>query len=461
MSLNALLFSKSPETVQLPAAAVEDLGIRIDVCSDIFSAIKKGTQQSFSCLIVDWSDRPEVGFLLKRARESAANRNAAAIAIVDHVPSPVEAHENHLDFFIHRPIAAEEVREVLAKACRQMKGQMQAALDAELVGPLERVETRQASNEPESPNSVSRSAAADSPSPEEPKTDFEDLERQETLPLDEPAIDETERRRARPVIGFRMLCAVVLTLVAAFCVWRSRDTMLYLAHTHEGILQVARESMAALVSTRRPGAQPPQLQMAQGEQDAYFSRTPQNTNARPTLALIPVEADLPEGSRRLRKAFDFPLPRPELMRSDPPPLHVRRPQVPESLRGAPPITRPVVAPSGSGPIVPVSITLPQIPQFTEAAHLSEEAARTLLIRSVDPVYPPEAAAQNLEGPVVLQALIGRDGSVEDLKIVRGYFVLGLAAIAAVQQWQFQPYLLNGHAAKAQTLLTVNFSRPSN
>jgi TonB family protein len=461
MSLNALLFSKSPATAQLPAAAVEDLGIRIDVCSDIFSAIKKGTQQSFSCLIVDWADRPEVGFLLKRARESAANRNTVAIAIVDHVPSPVEAHENQLDFFIHRPIAAEEVREVLAKACRQMKGQMQAALDAELVGPLERVETRQASNEPENPNSVPGAEAPASP-PDEPQMDFEDLEREEeTAPADEPLFEEAKHRRSRPVIGFRMLCAAVLTLVAAFCIWRSRDTVLYLAHTHEGIFQVARESMAALVSSRRPGAQPAHIQIAEEQQDAYFSRTPQNTNARPTLALIPVEADLPEGSQRLRKAFNFPLPTPELMRSDPPPLHVRHPQVPESLRGAPPITRPVVAPSGSGPIVPVSITLPQIPQFTEAAHLSEEAARGLLIRSVDPVYPPEAAAQNLEGPVVLQALIGRDGRVEDLKIVRGYFVLGRAAIAAVQKWQFQPYMLNGHAAKAQTLLTVNFTRGSN
>jgi protein TonB len=109
--------------------------------------------------------------------------------------------------------------------------------------------------------------------------------------------------------------------------------------------------------------------------------------------------------------------------------------------------------------MPVSTPVPPIPQFSEPVHLSEEAARAMLVHSVDPVYPPEAGAQNFHGPVVLQAMIGRDGTVEDLKIVRGYFVLGRAAIAAVKQWRFQPYMLNGHPAETQTVLTVNFSRP--
>jgi len=61
--------------------------------------------------------------------------------------------------------------------------------------------------------------------------------------------------------------------------------------------------------------------------------------------------------------------------------------------------------------------------------------------------------------VVLQAIISRDGSIEDLKLVRGAFVLSKAAIAAVKQWRFQPYTLNGHAAQTQTTITINFSAP--
>jgi TonB family protein len=458
MTLNALLFSKSPETAELPASAIKDSGIRIEVCSDIFNAIEKGTKRSFSCLIVDWSDRPEAGFLLKRARESAANRNAVAIAIVDHVPAPVEADENRLDFFIHRPIAADEVREVLVKACTQIKGRVQASLDAELLGPLEKFETGRAPAEPEDPNPVSVAPEAPKPQMGEPEADFQDLGPQESTSTNEPVIEESEWIRSRPVVRFRTVCAVVLVLAAAFCVWRSRKTVLYLVHTHEGSFHVLRESVAALL-TNRFGARPVRLQVTENQQDAYFSRNPQSADDPSTLGLIPAEVSLPEAAVRFPKAFAFPLPTPELMHSDPPPLHVQRPRVPESLRGAAPITRPVVATVVPAQMMPVSTPLPPIPQFSEPVPLSEEAARALLVHSVDPVYPPEAVAQKLHGPVVLQAMIGRDGSVEDLKLVRGYFVLGRAAIAAVKQWQFQPYRLNGRAAKTQTVLTVNFSRP--
>ncbi len=112
-------------------------------------------------------------------------------------------------------------------------------------------------------------------------------------------------------------------------------------------------------------------------------------------------------------------------------------------------------PASAPVILPVSTQ-----QFSEPVAVSEDAARALLIHSVNPSYPPEAASQKLRGPVVLQAIVGRDGSVEDLKIVRGSFVLSKAAIAAVKQWRFQPYTLNGHAAQMQTLLTINFSPQS-
>jgi len=114
-------------------------------------------------------------------------------------------------------------------------------------------------------------------------------------------------------------------------------------------------------------------------------------------------------------------------------------------------------------MMPVSSPQPQLEiqssSSNEPVAVSEQAARAMLVHSVDPVYPPEAAAQKLHGPVVLQALVGRDGSVEDLKIVRGYFILGRAAIVAVKQWRFQPYSVNGHAASTQTVITINFSGP--
>jgi protein TonB len=88
--------------------------------------------------------------------------------------------------------------------------------------------------------------------------------------------------------------------------------------------------------------------------------------------------------------------------------------------------------------------------------IPEEMSRALLTHQVFPSYPLEALRAGLQGTVVLQALVGRDGSVEDLKLVQGYFALGNAAIAAVKQWRFRPYRLNGEIVEMQTLLTLTF-----
>jgi len=60
---------------------------------------------------------------------------------------------------------------------------------------------------------------------------------------------------------------------------------------------------------------------------------------------------------------------------------------------------------------------------------------------------------------VLQVAIGRDGSVQELKLVKGYFVLAKSAIAAVKQWKFRPYSVNGRALETQTTITVTFTYP--
>jgi protein TonB len=76
-----------------------------------------------------------------------------------------------------------------------------------------------------------------------------------------------------------------------------------------------------------------------------------------------------------------------------------------------------------------------------------------------PSYPEQAVKAGLQGPVTLQAWIGRDGTIQDLKLVRGSFLLGQAAYRAVKQWRYQPYLINGRAVEAETFVTVDFRLP--
>src|SRR6266853_694164 len=167
MAFRALLFSKSSETSTAMTAACKSTGIRAEVCSDIFTAIEKAKTQAFSCVIVDWADQPEATFLLKRAHESAPNRDTLAVTIVDHDPTQVELRDNRLDFLIYRPISAEEANAVLAKACEQM--QPLSAEDA-----VESSAEADASSE--GPSAVSDVGAAAEPSHQDPPVGFREAD---------------------------------------------------------------------------------------------------------------------------------------------------------------------------------------------------------------------------------------------------------------------------------------------
>lgn len=96
----------------------------------------------------------------------------------------------------------------------------------------------------------------------------------------------------------------------------------------------------------------------------------------------------------------------------------------------------------------------------EPVTLPEASAWSLLVAPVDPVYPESAKAGGQRGSIVLQVVIGRDGTVQDAKFQQGSLVFARAAIEAVKQWRFKPYTLNGRAVSAQTVITLNFKPPS-
>jgi protein TonB len=74
-----------------------------------------------------------------------------------------------------------------------------------------------------------------------------------------------------------------------------------------------------------------------------------------------------------------------------------------------------------------------------------------------PVYPDLARSVRLQGHVVLAIVIGKDGSVEEIKLVSGHPLLAPAAMEAVKQWTYKPTMLNGQPVQVQTQVTVNFS----
>ena len=80
-----------------------------------------------------------------------------------------------------------------------------------------------------------------------------------------------------------------------------------------------------------------------------------------------------------------------------------------------------------------------------------------LITQVRPVYPPLAKQARISGTVELSAIIGKDGRVQDLKVVRGHPLLVQAALDAVKNWVYRPTLLNGEPVEVSTTIDVNFT----
>ena len=456
MSYRALLFSKAPDFNAVLSEACHKAGIILEPCDDIFLAIEKGTKQSFSCAIVDWSEQPEAGFLLKRIRESAQNTAAVAIAFVEHDPSTAEMRDHRLDFLIYRPIEPKETADVLKKAAEKMP-EVKLPASARQTAPPE-AETPSIPSAPspfQDAQQSRKSQAADPAHASEPPMDLDTTDLETTDFQNEESAEDFPP--PTPRLQWKSALAAALALAAAFCLWSARDTISYLASSPGNRSRIFKDSLSALFflsSGNTPsGSAPTDVPV-----DTYVSRSSGQSDSHLRLGVVDSETNVTTSSVPLRQAPDFPLPTASYEPPPPPPNPFHRGTVPDSLRGSPQMPPPVVVttqaptPASAPAVIPVNTQ-----QFNEPVAVSEEAARALLVHSVAPVYPSEAAAQKLHGPVILQATIGRDGAVEDLKILRGSFVLSKAAIAAVKHWRFQPYTINGHPAEIQTLLTINFS----
>jgi len=89
--------------------------------------------------------------------------------------------------------------------------------------------------------------------------------------------------------------------------------------------------------------------------------------------------------------------------------------------------------------------------------LTPEIANTYLIQRVEPVYPEQARQDHLEGVVVVEAIVSQDGTVREAKVVSGDAQLAAAAVNAVRQWRFKPYLVNGSPVAFQTQISLSFA----
>lgn len=101
-----------------------------------------------------------------------------------------------------------------------------------------------------------------------------------------------------------------------------------------------------------------------------------------------------------------------------------------------------------------------VPNVPQRVRISQGVTKGLLIHRVEPTYPPLARAARVQGEVILSAVIDTNGQITNLQLVSGHPMLVPAALAAVKEWRYKPYLLNGTPVEVETTITVIFSLTS-
>ncbi len=109
-----------------------------------------------------------------------------------------------------------------------------------------------------------------------------------------------------------------------------------------------------------------------------------------------------------------------------------------------------------GMISSTPVAVPKI-ATPQRVRVSSGVQSGLLIRKVNPSYPPLARQARIQGVVLLQAEISKEGNIINLQLISGHPMLAPSAIEAVKQWRYKPYLLNGEPVEVETQIQVNFT----
>ena len=140
--------------------------------------------------------------------------------------------------------------------------------------------------------------------------------------------------------------------------------------------------------------------------------------------------------------------------------------------------RPAVSATSQTPLAPPSIALPGpetsdstlagivstkvvVPKtMPETLRLSQGVSQGLLIKKVAPVYPPTALQLRKQGAVELMATVSKTGAITKVSVLSGDSMLAKAALEAVRQWKYRPFLLNAEPVQIETQITINFRLPN-
>jgi TonB family protein len=458
MSPVSLLFSSDEETSSRLVQALTELELEVVPCPDVFTAVEWLTSRSFDVIVADWDSGPEAPFLLKNARELKLNKAAFTLAVTSGKTNVAAEAEDSPDLILTKPLASDQIKYAVLSNDRFL-GCMKAWIargdfaQGRRTTPSVLNEQRRPQSEQPSPISPTARPVEPSPTNDYPggagaplHLTFATLDRGLFRSIHQPGPEhqsgKVKRYRANKYLWGTFLSVV---FVAVGCTFgeplRVQSVFASVATAYEQALEKSKRrepsesGMDASSSALAQAISPEHLRSGRYSPSRLRTAPLQPMSAveeGPTSAVETLQADVRLDRDRL-------------------PMTELRVLIPESLK---------VTQAEAATVRPVSVKRPpSLLSQLEPVNLPEDLSQGLLLQKVPPSYPEQALKAGLQGAVVLQAWIDKDGSIRDLKLVNGSLLLGQAAVKAVKQWRYKPYLRNGVAVEAETYVTVNFKLP--
>jgi periplasmic protein TonB len=495
---HALLLSPDDQAVSAITGVLDEMSVSCERPLDAVSAAKKLNSHSFELVLVDCENLPAAKLIFDVCRRATAGTNAVPIAIVDGRAGLPTAFRLGAELILTKPVAKDQARNTIRTAVNRLRkeeptrpAQPIEAAPAEVAPPPEnRAQAAVAaavSSEPPKTLEVAppvppaalavakmnaaaekivvaptpaKAAAEPTPSSElsaapivsvhpcpalpakfsdDPM--FAELKKEDTEPrVPMFAYSEPPKKKARgPLVA---LLVLVLACGGLYAAWMYQPAFRTVVEP-----QIGRALALVGMSPQDPSADSPRPVPTPSS-----ARTP----ALPTAARV----SLPGSAPSLDSA--------KLTTSDRTPTTPAGSRVPvERVTGTTSAAAVAVA-GGTEPasttdarknFAPAAPVGAELPGEKNAVMLSSRGAENRLIVHAQPAYPEEARSERAEGTVVLKTVVSESGKVEGVRLVEGNPILATAAIGAVKQWRYRPYVRDGKALPFQTIVLVEFQRP--
>ena len=429
----ALLFSSDQQVAELIMALLPEFGVEVEHCADVFGAIESLTSRSYHVIVVDWKEQLEASFLLKTTRELTVAKSTPAIAVVDQKDVSTALGAGAAAVLI-KPLAFEQARRTFIGALPQFCNEQSVpeqnnARQAPSPPSQAPVLPARATRKPDVSATPARSSRVSVPKP--------------------PTFSGYAQEPGRSVKHrYKQIAVVVLGVIAVGFLLPNTTRWGTEALNAFRISRAAQGSTTSRVQPpdTKAAAPPTTSETAELDYDLQMPRTPLRPAAAGVVQIYPATIAPKTVPTIARSGNASALEETE--------LKVSHPEIPPSLMVS------VQAMTTHSPETRLS-PAPGTKWSTEPVLIPETISREFLVRQVIPKYPDLALVAGVEGSVLLHALVGKDGSIQDLKLISGPLILGRAAFESVKQWRYRPYRVNGQMVEMQTFITLNFTRTRN